>query len=841
MAKIPIILEAGRADGKLATSNNIFDENKGMFQSEINDIQDTLNSDNPNKPLSAKQGKVLKELLNAKVIEVGAVPIDTKPTEGNTTHVVNSDGLAKEFNKCKTTIITTDRISDGAVTTEKIATTAFDSTLSVSEKIAPADVVGEKITSLGEQSNNYSNSAIIVGIANTQGQLTSNLNFYRTTDFIKIVRGQYYYIKTKVVTPWTVATFYANDKSFVGKYILGGESTQEISEYEGYSEIDGFIRVSTMYDTINDFVFILGSKEYVEIKEIVKQYARAVRGKNLFNAKNITNGYLNSAGTISPGNNVFATGYIPVTGNLVCNKNNPAGTYNCVYGKDYTFIRNFISPNYTYQEGDAYVRYSGNKDLLESYQIEEGDVSTDYFPYTDKQDAIDIIKENVLPNYFPYHFISDRSNNYAGITFNISNPSGNTKRKYGMDITKGASKGFVETMLFNNDKVVGKYKTSITFICNHDSIKKFGDFGQTKEQLGKGLFKFSKITEISDTPKTISHIIMCEAPKDDSLIYIRLLSVDIEALDESAKSYVKRYCDKYPYDFNVIEKDIYHGFDSTTEGWGINKFSSLIDAVNSTSNLKDLTRQYIYRIMPGEYREWETQWKGSDSETGESAYGVSPKGNSVIESFDTDVPELVKLAWDGHVGFSDGYIMTVAQCMRRCILHISTDLYCKTIIDGLSFDTKNVRYCIHPESSGNGFGNAWLIKNCILHDGGRPQGTGVSLPIGIGISPGEYGHVHRCNILSSTGQGIGGHDNPNNRDVAYPLLYGGNLVVEECNLNDNNIQFSSIYDDANTPFQLSVKGCGNVKDIITRTANDKPNQWRVSVICSDFKSIQEDL
>ena len=33
MAKIPIILEPGRADGKLATSGAIFDENKGIFQS----------------------------------------------------------------------------------------------------------------------------------------------------------------------------------------------------------------------------------------------------------------------------------------------------------------------------------------------------------------------------------------------------------------------------------------------------------------------------------------------------------------------------------------------------------------------------------------------------------------------------------------------------------------------------------------------------------------------------------------------------------------------------------------------------------------------------------------
>ena len=36
MAKIPIIFEPGRADGKLATASAIFDENKNMFQNKIN-------------------------------------------------------------------------------------------------------------------------------------------------------------------------------------------------------------------------------------------------------------------------------------------------------------------------------------------------------------------------------------------------------------------------------------------------------------------------------------------------------------------------------------------------------------------------------------------------------------------------------------------------------------------------------------------------------------------------------------------------------------------------------------------------------------------------------------
>lgn len=48
-------------------------------------------------------------------------------------------------------VVTTDRIENGAVTTDKIAPNAFDSTLSKSEKIAPADVVGNKITMLDEK------------------------------------------------------------------------------------------------------------------------------------------------------------------------------------------------------------------------------------------------------------------------------------------------------------------------------------------------------------------------------------------------------------------------------------------------------------------------------------------------------------------------------------------------------------------------------------------------------------------------------------------------------------------------------------------------------------------
>lgn len=54
--------------------------------------EDGLTSTDPNRPLSAAQGRALKMMLDAKVIEVGAVPFDAKPTKGST-NPVTSDGL----------------------------------------------------------------------------------------------------------------------------------------------------------------------------------------------------------------------------------------------------------------------------------------------------------------------------------------------------------------------------------------------------------------------------------------------------------------------------------------------------------------------------------------------------------------------------------------------------------------------------------------------------------------------------------------------------------------------------------------------------------------------------
>lgn len=70
-------------------SSNSVDSETGKWRRYT---EDGLNSTDENRPLSASQGRSLKLLLDAKVIQAGGVPFDAKPTKGST-NPVTSDGL----------------------------------------------------------------------------------------------------------------------------------------------------------------------------------------------------------------------------------------------------------------------------------------------------------------------------------------------------------------------------------------------------------------------------------------------------------------------------------------------------------------------------------------------------------------------------------------------------------------------------------------------------------------------------------------------------------------------------------------------------------------------------
>ena len=88
-------------------------------------------------------------LPKANLDSAGVMSADDKRVLQNHSDIISQiNSTLEEHTESINSNITTDRIENGAVTTEKIATSAFDSTLSVSGKIAPADIVGEKLNEL---------------------------------------------------------------------------------------------------------------------------------------------------------------------------------------------------------------------------------------------------------------------------------------------------------------------------------------------------------------------------------------------------------------------------------------------------------------------------------------------------------------------------------------------------------------------------------------------------------------------------------------------------------------------------------------------------------------------
>lgn len=380
MAKIPIILEAGRADGKLVTSNSIFDENKGMFQSEINDIQDTLNSDNSNKPLSAKQGKVLKELLDAKVIEVGTVPIDTEPIEGNTTHIVSSDGLAKEFNKCNTAIITTDRIENGAVTTDKIATSAFDSTLSVSGKIAPADVVGGKLTDLELEITNISGINIEESVTTIDTEtkvsftvdIPSSITLSISAEGLPVDIPHLLYINNKIINSYFYCQHEFNYTTTEKITSLSIQPRPEVTTFGNMVlKVNYKGKLDHIDDTLNHFDEIDNQIEGInnEITNIIKpsiEILTPVNSLSIFGISSkdfINRGYWDDNGVFSLSSNIFSTNlYRVFEGETVNYEVSNYGIYSMVvFDKQMNVIPSKCSKlakgNYTIEEDVVFIAF----------------------------------------------------------------------------------------------------------------------------------------------------------------------------------------------------------------------------------------------------------------------------------------------------------------------------------------------------------------------------------------------------------------------------------------------------------------------------------------------------
>uniref|UniRef100_A0AAU8B8P8 Uncharacterized protein n=1 Tax=Dulem virus 42 TaxID=3145760 RepID=A0AAU8B8P8_9CAUD len=136
MAKIPITLEAGTADNKLACTSNIYDEEQGRFQSVINgdltgriaaveewDNRDTVSDLEARVTAIEADGwvtnrRIANNAVNSIKIEDGSiVSADLGDSKVITSKIADSNVTSV---KLATNSVTNIKIADGAVTTTKI-------------------------------------------------------------------------------------------------------------------------------------------------------------------------------------------------------------------------------------------------------------------------------------------------------------------------------------------------------------------------------------------------------------------------------------------------------------------------------------------------------------------------------------------------------------------------------------------------------------------------------------------------------------------------------------------------------------------------------------------------
>lgn len=275
----------------IATLENAKLKNKGYFTS-----VEKLNEAIPNPAIGSKAYVGTSEPYAIYIVENGAW-VDSGYTGGD-------EIVAK---------ITTDRIEDGAVTSEKIATSAFDSTLSVSGKIAPANVVGEKLSELdrelyGKVLNQP--TELYNGSYTASGTYINSTNHYCICDVSKFVGEK---ISASNATQYGFCSMWEHGKNVVwvngrqdGKpnqitipsgakylyiYVFNNTDVPQISVT---GEYNGFIKNTEQ--NITNLQSSIGKVDALEVE---------LTGKYIKQATELKDGSLNASGVWSSNSNKF--------------------------------------------------------------------------------------------------------------------------------------------------------------------------------------------------------------------------------------------------------------------------------------------------------------------------------------------------------------------------------------------------------------------------------------------------------------------------------------------------------------------------------------------------------
>lgn len=313
------------------------------------------------------------------------------------------------------------------------------------------------------------------------------------------------------------------------------------------------------------------------------------------------------------------------------------------------------------------------------------------------------------------------------------------------------------------------------------------------------------------------------------------------------KAYVKKAVN--PMNYIYVSND----YDESTEGFGEIYFNSIIAANDSiTDNSKETPYTIIVKsgttAEPCVYDEFEDLYgdefdKQYDGNTDEiPLQGIRTKNYVYYESETPDNPAACVLKWDGVEGYLkwDGEKdykegeLTNELATKKCIFHLVNGLRgMHTHIKGFTIESKNTRYGIHMESGGYGRNEEWVVENCIIEYGGRPDvyKGDVTPIIGMGMSPHEKGTIRNVKAFFSDGftsgtRALNCHDNYETtvyRNVP-SVKVGAKLTIDNCDFSDNAIGLSKgnteITDPvSDTPFNVYLINNVNISETVVASGN----------------------
>lgn len=261
------------------------------------------------------------------------------------------------------------------------------------------------------------------------------------------------------------------------------------------------------------------------------------------------------------------------------------------------------------------------------------------------------------------------------------------------------------------------------------------------------------------------------------------------------------------------------GSDETGDGTEDNPYATIYHANEMITDNSQLNR-YTIKVANGTYTDLQERYAG-DTETLGTFQGVRTK-NYVYYEGNIENPAACVIEWDGLAGFElETY--NNDQAVDKCPFHIIgsyAEGAMHTSVRGFKIIGKNLRYAMHCETAGYGYGVEYEVGNLILEWYGRPDvidNTNEIPAIGTGSSPLEKAYFHDISIdfhsVKNDGTeyrfGFQNHDNANKYTNAMPAVIGGaSYRFENINFNDSRFQLRSLSETPAETFDVcEMKNC----------------------------------